>query len=604
MTRDSEYSIPSFMDEAQQRAVCKASGNCEIIAGPGSGKTSVLIEHIRFLIHVRKIPPEQILVLTFSREAARHLKERFREHLSESGNRVVFGTFHSVFYHILKQHSGIAYRLIDDAARHRLIVHLSEEFGSSPDPWIRAEEVEKRLAGHDQNDPVVKLYNRYLQENALVDYDRILAEAYRFLTSGSEAAEKTACHYRHVLIDEFQDINPEQYQIVQAVSKRADLYAVGDDDQTIYGFRGSDPAIMARFMSDYPDAERIFLETNYRCGHHIVAASSLQIAQNRIRAAKKLRAAHRGGDRVSLLSFCSGKEQDDYLISALDPGTGSTSRSIAVICRTNRQVQHYARLLTASGTAVFLPAGAAGSTTGQCREILADIEAYSGLAQGMRFGEIRRENFYRVMNRPERCLLRTVMRRDEETPAELVRNTADQQALMGPLLELLDDCTVLGSLMPKEFLCYLFDSMGYREYCLRKWKDQEQTQMILDRIVQIAAACREMQALLQNTAVLMDVHSRKDMPEPGEGKNGIRILTMHASKGLEFDSVYIPDLNEGIIPSRRSKTEAEIEEERRLLYVAMTRAKSRLELLYIKGTRENPRPPSRFLKIYGVKSFV
>ena len=604
MTRDSEYSIPSFMDEAQQRAVCKASGNCEIIAGPGSGKTSVLIEHIRFLIHVRKIPPEQILVLTFSREAARHLKERFREHLSESGNRVVFGTFHSVFYHILKQHSGIDYRLIDDAARHRLIAHLSKEFGSSPDPCIRAEEVEKRLAGHDRNDPVVKLYNRYLQENALVDYDRILAEAYRFLTCGSEAAEKTACYYRHVLIDEFQDINPEQYRILQAISKRADLYAVGDDDQTIYGFRGSDPAIMARFMSDHPDAERIFLETNYRCGHHIVATSSLQIQQNRIRAAKKLRAAHRGGDRVSLISFCSEKEQDDHLKNALDPGTGSTSRSIAVICRTNRQVQHYAGLLTASGITVFLPAGTAGSATGQYREILADIEAYSDLAQGMRAGEIQRGSFYRVMNRPERCLLRTVMRHDVETPAEIVRNTADQQALMGPLLELLDDCTVLGSLRPEEFIRYLFDSMGYREYCLRRGKDQEQTQKILDRIAQSSAACRDMQALLQYAADPKDAPSRQDMPEPGEGKSGVWILTMHASKGLEFDSVYIPDLNEGIIPSRRSKTEAEIEEERRLLYVAMTRAKTRLELLYIRGTRENPRPPSRFLKIYGVKSFV
>ena len=175
---------------------------------------------------------------------------------------------------------------------------------------------------------------------------------------------------------------------------------------------------------------------------------------------------------------------------------------------------------------------------------------------------------------------------------------------MGPLLELLDDCTVLGSLRPEEFIRYLFDSMGYREYCLRRGKDQEQTQKILDRIAQNSAACRDMQALLQYAADPKDAPSRQDMPEPGEGKSGVWILTMHASKGLEFDSVYIPDLNEGIVPSRRSRTEAEIEEERRLLYVAMTRAKTRLELLYIRGTRENPRPPSRFLKIYGVKSFV
>ena len=275
-----------------------------------------------------------------------------------------------------------------------------------------------------------------------------------------------------------------------------------------------------------------------------------------------------------------------------------------MICRTNRQVQHYAGLLTASGITVFLPAGTAGSATGQYREILADIEAYSDLAQGMRAGEIQRGSFYRVMNRPERCLLRTVMRHDVETPAEIVRNTADQQALMGPLLELLDDCTVLGSLRPEEFIRYLFDSMGYREYCLRRGKDQEQTQKILDRIAQNSAACRDMQALLQYAADPKDAPSRQDMPEPGEGKSGVWILTMHASKGLEFDSVYIPDLNEGIVPSRRSRTEAEIEEERRLLYVAMTRAKTRLELLYIRGTRENPRPPSRFLKIYGVKSFV
>ena len=172
---------------------------------------------------------------------------------------------------------------------------------------------------------------------------------------------------------------------------------------------------------------------------------------------------------------------------------------------------------------------------------------------------------------------------------------------MGPLLELLDDCTVLGSLRPEEFIRYLFDSMGYREYCLRRGKDQEQTQKILDRIAQNSAACRDMQALLQYAADPKDAPSRQDMPEPGEGKSGVWILTMHASKGLEFDSVYIPDLNEGILPGRRALGDDDVEEERRLFYVAMTRARKELHLSYVEGTGEGREKPSRFLVPLGVR---
>ena len=604
------------MDEAQKKAICTASGSCEIIAGPGSGKTSVLIEHILFLIHVEKIRPEQILVLTFSREAAVHLRRRFIKRTENRVFGVSFGTFHSVFYRILREYSGISYRLLDDPARDRLIGRIVEEFGPGQEIPLTEDELEKRLRKQScLNDPAVKAYREYLRENNYVDFDGILTESLHFLSSQQEGAGKVRRRFRHILVDEFQDINPEQYRILQCISEGGSVYAVGDDDQTIYGFRGSDPSLMEQFMRDHPDAVRLFLENNYRCSRHIVSACSRMIAQNRQRIPKHFCARGSGTDKVSLLSFAAGEEERRYLLRTIAALDASARSSCAVICRTNRQVQQIRSLLDSAGIPVR--AGKREEDPAQKRilkEILGDLRAYYDLAAGLHEGRVARHSLYRVMNRPQRFLFRSIMDCDEETPAQIVHAAAGRPAVLGDLLALFDDCETLRALPPEAFLRFLLDSMGYRDYLFRNSQNTGLLRSVLTVMEERARRYGNMQDFLEE-AVSFSAGQTGEQELPGQRQDtagqdkagpsaGVTVLTMHACKGLEFDRVYLPDLNEGIIPSRRSITPEEIEEERRLLYVAMTRARSHLSLCYIRGTRENPRPPSRFLSVYSVNRFV
>ena len=620
------------LDSSQREAVCCSLRPCEVIAGPGSGKTLVLTERIHYLIDHEKIDPSRILVLTFSRAAAAEMKDRFIKRDKERKRGVLFGTFHSVFFHILKESTQIDYALLGQAQKEKLLRQLLRNHFPDPDSRPTLEEAEKALRSRsavlpeNESFPALrKDYRTFLRENHYIDFDDMILECSRLLRENAEARRYWRDRFRAVLVDEFQDINAEQYGILKLLTSGEGLFVVGDDDQSIYGFRGSDPSIMEQFMADYRDADRIFLRSNYRCSGAICKASTMMIRANKMRIDKHVRAVRPAGSKTVLRGFADEAGEYLYLLRSIEALPEKMRESTAVIVRTNTHAVRISDYLTSHGILC-------GGQTGPSRQILAvitrDLQAYCELMKGMRAGLLSRESLYRVMNRPERYILRSIASQEYQSPQSLLSLAASNRGSVSSLSDLFHDLTVLGTMDAEGFTRYLLYAVGYGEWAASHLGNREAVQSALSVILRESTLCRDPEMLirrLQQSAVSegsaqgsgyrhngssaqgvssghsVDSQSSKSSAVPARG---VKIMTMHACKGLEFDCVFLPALNEGVIPVRRCRTPADFEEERRLLYVAMTRARSRLELLYVRGTRLNPRPPSRFLSVYGVRSFV
>ena len=593
--------MKSNLDSSQREAVCCGTGPCEVIAGPGSGKTLVLTEHILYLIEHEHVPPSGILVLTFSRAAAAQMKERFSVRSQGRFRDVRFGTFHSVFFYILRESTGRNYALLTAFQREKILSQLILNYYDDPKERPAAEELEKMLrASSNTGEDAEKIlciqrdYRSYLRENRFIDFDDMILACRHILTRHAQVREYWQKQFRAILVDEFQDVNAEQYEVLRLLTDGRGLFVVGDDDQSIYGFRGSSPSIMQRFMTDFPGAVRIFLGFNYRCSANICKAAGIMIRENRIRIEKAVQAVCPPGDRVVLKGFKEDRQQLDYLADELARMTEEEQCRAAVITRTNLHVQKVAAFLSSRNITC---AGKISASQAVLETVLRDLEHYRCLSLGMREGSLPRQSLYRVMNRPERYLLRSVADKEQIPVQRLRDNILRQKGSVTELTEFLKDLFVLSTFDPEGFLRYLFDAMGYGRWAQENLGSAYEVKKVQEELLRLSRQFKDTGEMIEAAVRGREQHRK-------ESSGGVQIMTMHACKGLEFERVYLPALNEGIIPGRRCREAEDLEEERRLLYVAMTRARQHLELLYVTGSRENPRPPSRFLSVYGVKSFV
>lgn len=593
--------MKSNLDSSQREAVCCGTGPCEVIAGPGSGKTLVLTEHILYLIEHEHVPPSGILVLTFSRAAAAQMKERFSVRSQGRFRDVRFGTFHSVFFYILRESTGRNYALLTAFQREKILSQLILNYYDDPKERPAAEELEKMLrASSNTGEDAEKIrciqrdYRSYLRENRFIDFDDMILACRHILTRHAQVREYWQKQFRAILVDEFQDVNTEQYEVLRLLTDGRGLFVVGDDDQSIYGFRGSSPSIMQRFMTDFPGAVRIFLGFNYRCSANICKAAGIMIRENRIRIEKAVQAVCPPGDRVVLKGFKEDRQQLDYLADELARMTEEEQCRAAVITRTNLHVQKVAAFLSSRNITC---AGKISASQAVLETVLRDLEHYRRLSMGMREGILPRQSLYRVMNRPERYLLRSVADKEQIPVQRLRDNILRQKGSVTELTEFLKDLFVLSTFDPEGFLRYLFDAMGYGRWAQENLGSAYEVKKVQEELLRLSRQFKDTGEMIEAAVRGREKHRK-------ESSGGVQIMTMHACKGLEFERVYLPALNEGIIPGRRCREAEDLEEERRLLYVAMTRARQHLELLYVTGSRENPRPPSRFLSVYGVKSFV
>ena len=599
----------------QIKAVHHFTGPCEILAGPGSGKTFVLVQRILFLIRDRHIDPARILVLTFSKAAALEMQRRFSRVSSPETYPVVFGTFHSVFYRILRESSDRTFTLINDRQQSRLFAVLIRRYLHHPP---RGDEmatlsslisrtkstgrfpVEGTEGSIENFRRMFRDYSIYLEENDLIDFDDMIEKCRQLLVRSPEVLAGWRERFHFFMVDEFQDINAGQFEILRLLAQgRNNLFVVGDDDQSIYGFRGSDPTYMMRFREIYPGTERIDLRVNYRCRAEIVRLSQSVIRENSVRLGKQVQPDRTGEDCVHLLAFVSEKEQYEGLCRMLEKMGPQAAEQTAVIVRSHAQMQGLIRVMEREGVP-FRRRGSQGKRNAapvdrRAQEELRLILGYLHLAEELAHDDISRQNLFLVMNRPERYLLRRDFGKENYTEEELLSIFPQGSREAELMRSICRDLKTLRRLSPEKAVRYLTGVIGL----------SIETPGLSEALEAAAARCRDtahLQQRLEDTD--LKVLLSGSGADPGEKEpHGVNLLTMHACKGLEFDTVFLPDLNEGILPNRRARSEQAIEEERRLFYVAMTRARDELNLLYIRGDKENPRLPSRFLHPLGVKDW-
>jgi DNA helicase-2/ATP-dependent DNA helicase PcrA len=594
----------------QQAAVLHQDGPALVLAGPGSGKTAVITGRVQALISQYHIPPSQILVVTFTRAAAREMEERFRR-LSDGEAAVTFGTIHAISYKILRvSRPRAAYSVISPAARRRLIREALAEAGLEPE-GERTEELEAEIlarksapdkaAGGESGilppevfERVFAAYESRRREAGLLDFEDLLRECLELFENRS-VLNWWQDRFRYLLVDEFQDVNSLQYRFLQQLAAgRNNLFAVGDEDQTIYGFRGARQKIILGFPKEYPGTEVYRLEACYRCSSRILGAAEQMIRCNRQRFAKKLRSLAGIGEMPRLYAFPEKKDELEALVRAVrrEHQAGTEYQQMAVLARTRFGLRQAAAALWKAGVPYRREEDPGGDY-----QVPAALDLFAYLRLGT--GGTAREDWLRIANRPLRYLPRRAFPEVQVKRESLWQFAADKPSLQQALLRLFFDLDRLGGLRPFAAIEYIRREMEYDKFLSaqerEKGHDPAPVLELLDRL-------QEESALFATAAEWEE--ARRGMEEkkpPAENEApSLRLLTMHGAKGLEFDAVFLPGLNEGTIPGPKSAGEEDVEAERRLLFVAMTRARRRLWMSYVTKRRGARLYPSRFLKETGL----
>jgi len=632
------------LNEAQRKAVTWGRGPLLVLAGPGSGKTFTVTKRILYLLD-RGVPPEKILVITYTKDAAAAMRQRFRE-MSDTFQPVNFGTFHSVFYHILQESRGVRHlKLFNDSQKKKKMIsvlkHYREQRGEYCQGTELSEDAVKILAAvsvykntMDKEralremppslrlsfEEIFKAYKCGMQREGAVDFDDMLYECRQLFKEDPQVRKSWQKRFQHILIDEFQDCNPVQYEVVSLLtSEPYNLFVVGDDDQSIYGFRGAQPGILRQFVRDF-QAKQLLLDVNYRCTGEIVRASLSVIEENRDRFPKALRAAdspvkmkdEEGG--VCIRSFQDRTEQNTWLLEQAErwrrEHEGDGMRC-AVLFRTNSYLQRAAVVLRSGGIPFYMR-----ETGGNVYEhfVSKDIMAYLLLAAG----EWKREHLLRIINRPLRYISReavgegrTLQEMEAYYRETALRESASKEAagtgaypvpghrweVMENLSRLRRQLESLRRMPPALGVRYILKAVDYDRYLrTRAGENMEYLQEWRETAEWLRTDAGRFQTAEEwvkaQEAYLAEMSDRTI--SAGDGQN-IWLMTVHGSKGLEFDRVIIPDCNEKVFPHGDLQGIETVEEERRIFYVALTRARKSLELLYLTGDKVRPRLPSRFL---------
>lgn len=601
--------------KAQTQAIMHKDGPMMVLAGPGSGKTTVITHRVQYLTKEYGIDPGDILVITFTRAAAEEMRERY-ESLTGGGSRVTFGTFHSIFFRILK----LAYRytadnIVREEQQMQFVRELAQAGGLEPEDEnefaasilseISSVKGERIALEHyySKNCPDAvfrQLYAGYeekMRRAGLIDFDDMMVLCLELFTERKDILSAWQRRYRYILIDEFQDINRLQYEIVRMLAKPEDnLFIVGDDDQSIYRFRGAKPEIMLGFERDYPGAGRILLDVNYRSTEEIVAPALRLIGENQERFSKAIHTTGRHGKNVITKlwqdpgeeNLAIAREIQLYLQSGVRPG------DIAVLYRTNAGP----RFLMEKLMEYNLPFRTRDTVPNLYEHwISRNILTYIRIAMGSR----AREDILQVINRPKRYISRDAMP-DETVSFERMKVFYAEKDWIAERIESLEgDLRAIARMSPLAAVNYIRQGMGYDEYLIeyaafRRMRPEELLETA-DELKESAAGFKTFDEWFAHIEAYKEELLRQAAQRRTE-TDAITLATMHSAKGLEFPIVYILDANEGITPHSRAMLDEDMEEERRLFYVAMTRAKTRLHVYAVRERYHKKVEVSRFVWEY------
>lgn len=606
------------LNTAQQKAVCHETGPMLVLAGPGSGKTTVLLCRISRLLERGLAKPQEILALTFSKAAAEEMKSRFENLNGASG--VSFGTFHSIFFRILRSRYGWNVEQIFQEEERRSILRnsIEAEKWDIPDleEYISQFFSQLSLMNSELEQPnrftptgmpveefrkLYRAYEGYKERHEKLDFDDMLTQCYRLLREDAAVREYWQRKYKFILVDEFQDVNQAQFACLQILAeKHQNLFVVGDDDQSIYAFRGARPDFLLHFPTLYPAAKKVTLNTNYRSTERIVNLAERVIGNNEVRFVKNMKGIGEAGDKVTFFLAEDAAKEAAHIAEKigrlLDEGVPLTE--IAVIYRTNLQGGAFARELYKRGIPYDLR-----DNSGNVYEhwVAKDLLAYLLLAENEESDSALR----RILNKPKRYIGKDLLAEAETMPYTLLRSFFVCPSLKGWQEENLEnlriDLNQIRKRTPYDALKYIRKVIGYDEY-LEEFAAYRRTsaqvlQEIADEIMETAKDCADVRSFreqLERLSLQMKEQSRKK----GQKRNGVALMTMHGAKGLEFRAVFLPSLVEGIVPHEKGMDT--VAEERRLFYVAMTRASEKLCLSAILQRYEKERKPSRFLAEMGL----
>lgn len=606
------------LNTAQQKAVCHETGPMLVLAGPGSGKTTVLLCRISRLLERGLAKPQEILALTFSKAAAEEMKSRFENLNGAAG--VSFGTFHSIFFRILRSRYGWNVEQIFQEEERRSILRnsIEAEKWDIPDleEYISQFFSQLSLMNSELEQPnrftpvgmpveefrkLYRAYEGYKERHEKLDFDDMLTQCYQLLREDAAVRKYWQRKYKFILVDEFQDVNQAQFACLQILAeKHQNLFVVGDDDQSIYAFRGARPDFLLHFPTLYPAAKKVTLNTNYRSTERIVNLAERVIGNNEVRFVKNMKGIGEAGDKVTFFLAEDAAKEAAHIAEKigrlLDEGVPLTE--IAVIYRTNLQGGAFARELYKRGIPYDLR-----DNSGNVYEhwVAKDLLAYLLLAENEESDSALR----RILNKPKRYIGKDLLAEAEAMPYTLLRSFFVCPSLKGWQEENLEnlriDLNQIRKRTPYDALKYIRKVIGYDEY-LEEFAAYRRTsaqvlQEIADEIMETAKDCADVRSFreqLERLSLQMKEQSRKK----GQKRNGVALMTMHGAKGLEFRAVFLPSLVEGIVPHEKGMDT--VAEERRLFYVAMTRASEKLCLSAILQRYEKERKPSRFLAEMGL----
>ena len=626
------------LNAAQREAVAAPPGHYLVLAGAGSGKTRVLTHRIGWLIEADGTPPWSILSVTFTNKAAGEMRARLGSLLPQGMRGLTVGTFHGIAHRLLRQHWREAqlpetFQILDSDDQQRLVKRVVAGLGIDEARYpprqatwqINAWKDEgKRPDGIEPGDhPVARTYLNVYQayEQAcrragLVDFAELLLRAHELIRDNDALRAHYQDRWRHLLIDEFQDTNALQYAWIRLLAgKTGKVFAVGDDDQSIYGWRGAKVENMHAFLRDFPDAKTLRLEQNYRSTATILEAANAVIAQNPSRLGKKLWTSSDKGEAIALYAAYNEQDEARFVIERIREylDGGGNASDIAVLYRSNAQSRNFEEQLHQHKIPYRVYGGQRYFERAEVKDALAYLRLAANRGDDASFERALATPPHGVGERSVDALRRRARTDDtslwDAALAALAGgelNTRAKNALRGFMT--LIDGLAKGSddiTLAEQVECAITQS-GLRDYYERDSRGNAEARVEnLDELVNVASRFQttpeDIEAGLSELAAFL-AHAALEAGE-GQGEAGtdcVQLMTLHSAKGLEFPVVFLVGMEDGLFPSQRSMEDASrLEEERRLAYVGITRARERLVLCYAESRRqygsEALSRPSRFL---------
>ncbi len=607
-------------NESQTLAILHKDGPMLVLAGPGSGKTATLVERTKNLIIKHGVSPSNILVITFTKAAANEMKQRFEKEMETSGAKVTFGTFHAIFFMVLK----LAYNynssnIITDEIKYQAMRELVNKYGLEyrdenelmsgifseismiKNSRIPLEHFYSTQCGEDVFRKIYGDYESFLKKHHLIDFDDMLTLTYELFKERPDILSAWQKKYQYILVDEFQDIKQIQYDIVRMMAAPGNnLFMVGDDDQSIYRFRGSKPEIMLHIPKDYPDVKQIHLDVNYRCPKDVVECSQKLIMHNKERFPKKI-VANVESVNTQTIGFKQFNTQRDEVLFIIKEIESRLQKDyalsdIAILFRTNMQPRFLMEQLMAYNVDF--------KTRDQIPNlydhwIAKDIRAYMDIARGSR----ARKDFLMILNKPKRYISRDSLCESQVAFDEWEKMYDEQPWVAERIEKLHYDIKMLEKLSPYSAINYIRHGIGYddyiAEYAQYRNLNKEDLFDVLDEL-QVSAKGFQSYETWEKHIKDYTEELREKAKQKRENPNAVTLSTLHSAKGLEFKSVFIIDANQGVTPYKKAVLDKDIEEERRLFYVGMTRASNDLTVCSVKELHNKSAEVSQFVTEAGL----